>query len=573
MTEDHDNNATQQPVVPPEKSGGSGTVGAIALLLALSAAGASGFLWYQYEQDKKVRLSASAELDVRLEKALKAVADQQEADLQSLKVALDQQRDKDQALTGETQSNKNNIEALQDNTQVLQGELQRVQGNFTTLNNALDLQKGSLETQKAEVQNLQGDLRNIQADIQTLQGELQGAKEALDGQKQTDQAHAAAVQALQDEVQALKTGAQALQTVLDETHATLAAQQTADEQQQASIQALQDETQALKSNAVALAEQLAGQAQGEEGKVAELNNRIDNLQVGLRGLLNTLEAVKTVAARGGDVNAFALSEVEYLLRMTDHKLTLGQDVRNAVQALTVAQQRLQSVDENAFSAVERMIGENVAALQGVDVPNIPELAAQVLALENMIDTLPLRIDIQMSNLKEQIQPPIVKGQDAAPETEWWERFTTAAWGELKDIIIIRNERASGPPLIAVEEEYFLLQNLHLEMEAIRLALIQGNAESYQRSIDKAENWVKTYFDAAEAPVVAFLSGLDNLQAIKLNPYVPDITATLRAFQDVMQRREPIRSVAAPAVAEEAAAVVPETAAPASAPAPAEGTAQ
>lgn len=567
MTEDQDNNAIQQPVIPPAKSGGSGAVGAIALLLALSAAGASGYLWYQHEEDKKVRLSASAELDARLEKALQAVASQQDADLQSLKAALDQQQDKSQTLTGDTQTNKNNIETLQDEAQVLKGEFQSLQGAIQTLNSAIELQKGSLEIQKSEAQNLQGDVRNLQADIQTLHGELQGTKALLDVQKQTDQSQAAAVQALQGEAQALAGGLQTLQGTLNDMNTALTAQQTAGEERQATLLALQEETQALKSNAVTLAEQLSGQAKGQESSVADLNSRIDNLQVGLRGLLNTLEAVKTVAARGGDVNAFALSEVEYLLRMADHKLTLGQNVSDAVQALAVAQRRLSSVDENAFSAVGRMIGENLAALQAVDVPKIPELAGQVLALENMIDDLPLRIDVQMDNLKEQIQPPIVKGQDAAPDTEWWERFTTAAWGELKDIIVIRNERASGPPLIAVEEEYFLLQNLHLEMEAIRLALIQGNAESFQRSIDKAENWVRTYFDATQPPVIAFLDGLDSLQAVQLNPYVPDITATLRAFQDVMQRREPIRSVAAPAIAEEAAAVVPD-AAPAPAPAPA-----
>jgi uroporphyrin-3 C-methyltransferase len=114
-------------------------------------------------------------------------------------------------------------------------------------------------------------------------------------------------------------------------------------------------------------------------------------------------------------------------------------------------------------------------------------------------------------------------------------------------VSIRKERSSGPPLIAVEEEYFLYQNLRLQLEAMRLALLSGDAANYQDSNELARNWMQTYFDTSDESVKAFLSELQALQAIKFNPYIPDISGTLKAFEEVMAQRSPVRSMAIPTV--------------------------
>jgi uroporphyrin-3 C-methyltransferase len=312
---------------------------------------------------------------------------------------------------------------------------------------------------------------------------------------------------------------------------------------------------------------LQGNLQTVEGKVVRLGeqqseaetrlaSRLENIQLGLSGLRRTVEAVKEVAAEGGDVNAFALSEVEYLLRLADHKLRLEQDIPSASEALTAASDRLATVNENAFNAVKRMIAENIASLRGVELPDRSAMAYKLAEMATGVDELRLLNDMKLDELTDRVKPNIAQGQAVADsEGPWWEQFSTTAMGHLKDMLKVRpygKEPSSSPPLIAVEEEYFLRQNLRLQLEAMRIALLNEDAANFQASDQLARNWLRAYFDVNDPKVASLLSELEALQKLKFNPYVPDISPTLQAFLEIMERRSPVRSVAVPAATEAAA---------------------
>lgn len=375
------------------------------------------------------------------------------------------------------------------------------------LNTRLDQTMSEVaEQRKAALQDLKNQLQAQQEEV----------KQALNSEIQTLKSE---IQSLNDSIQARKGDAQTLRNQLS---------------------SLESELQNLES-------QLNSHIQEQQQTLAQIENRIENLQLGQRGLTNSLEAVKAVAARGGDVNALPLSEVEYLLRVAHHKLQFQGDVGSALNALNIAKKRLEAVGEDAFNSVLQMINEDIATLRGIDLPDRSALAHQIFEMQQQVDGLPIQIETQMALRKEEVQFKATEGEktQAAAEPEelpWWERAAHTAWQEIKDIIVIRHERTAGPPLIAVEEEYFLRQNLRLELEAIRLALLRGDASSYQESIELVREWTKTYFDTNDEQVQNVLSKLQGLQKVQLHPYIPDISDTLKAFREVMERREPVRSV-------------------------------
>jgi uroporphyrin-3 C-methyltransferase len=263
-----------------------------------------------------------------------------------------------------------------------------------------------------------------------------------------------------------------------------------------------------------------------------------------------LEAAKTAIAKG-DINALALAEVEYLLRMADYKLRFQSNVSSAIEALDQAETRLNQVDELPFATVERMIGENLATLRAVKLPDLSAISQQIGGLAKEVDKLPLKIDAQVANLKGRVVPEAINLEQSDSEAEsqapWWERAIQSAWAQMKDVVIVRHGRSSGPPLIAVEEEYFLRENLKLELEAMRLALLRNDPATYQAANQLTQEWAQTYFDTKAEAVTGFVNQLQELHKLQLNPYVPDISGTLRAFDDVMKRRQPLRaSTSAPA---------------------------
>lgn len=357
----------------------------------------------------------------------------------------------------------------------------------------------------------------------------------LQGLKQQFTAHKSETAQIQDSARSLLSDLTTLQSEFQVVKDGLTTQE-------GDVQLWKQELQALQTQAKTLADQIARQQDQHAGGLQELATRADNMQLAQRSLLESLDEMKLIAARGGDVNALPLSEVEYLLRIADHKLKFQQDVPAAINVLTVAQTRLQAIGEKDLAPVTQMIAENIASLRGVKLPDRSALVRKIIDMEGQVDDLPLRQDLQLANLKARVEPK-VGDAEAALQTEgdWWERASAAAWAQLKDIVVIRHERSKAPPLMAMEEKFFLRHNLRLELEAMRIALMTGDGANYQASNTIARTWVETYFNPEDPSVAAFLTELQALRAVQFNPYIPDLSGTLRTFQEAMERREPVRS--------------------------------
>jgi uroporphyrin-3 C-methyltransferase len=218
-----------------------------------------------------------------------------------------------------------------------------------------------------------------------------------------------------------------------------------------------------------------------------------------------------------------------------------------MEALTAANQRFKTVDENSFRGVQEMVQENIATLRGQDLPDHSALAHRIVEMEERLAGLPLSIDSQLADLKEKVKPKLgdpESGEESADP--WWRRASTVAMSQLKDIVVVRRERSDKLPLLTPAEEYFLFQNLRMQLEAMRVALLSNEVDSYLESNTQAQKWVRTYFDTDNEQVAAFIQELKKLKDIKLDPYLPDITNTLQAFQEVMENRTPLRSLSGPA---------------------------
>lgn len=87
--------------------------------------------------------------------------------------------------------------------------------------------------------------------------------------------------------------------------------------------ALVREGQAAHQATLQQQKRLDRQLQEHQGQIAQMDTQIKNLKLSNSGLAENLETVKTVAAQGGDLNAFPLAEGITWLRLADAKLKLG----------------------------------------------------------------------------------------------------------------------------------------------------------------------------------------------------------------------------------------------------------
>ena len=287
---------------------------------------------------------------------------------------------------------------------------------------------------------------------------------------------------------------------------------------------------------------LETQLQEQLSLVAKLDEQLKNVRLTEAGFANELNTVKIVAAKGGDVNAFPLTEVDYLLRLADSKLKLERNLPAARLALETAQERLKTVDENALAPIQAQIDEALGSLRGVKLPDFSALAHKVVEMQQHVSTLPVKIESSLPDAKNWAKPASEASASDDSARGWLDRASEAVWNQFKDIVVIRRVRSDAPPLVAMEEEFFLRQNLRLELESLRLSLLRGDAQAYQDSQALVDNWLKTYFNTEDPAVAAFQSQVAALKEVQFNTYIPDLSGLNKAFHEAMARRQPIRAV-------------------------------
>ena len=176
----------------------------------------------------------------------------------------------------------------------------------------------------------------------------------------------------------------------------------------------------------------------QQTQLAKVDDQLKNARLADTGLAESLETLRTLATKGGDINAFPLAEVDYLLRLADSKLKLERNVPTARLALETAQQRLKAVDESAMAPLQTMLGEAISSLRGAKLPDFSGLAHKLMEMGVQVAKLPIKIDSGVPDIKDRVKPSA--NAAISPDTAglpWWERAGEAVWQQFKDIVVIR----------------------------------------------------------------------------------------------------------------------------------------
>jgi uroporphyrin-3 C-methyltransferase len=113
------------------------------------------------------------------------------------------------------------------------------------------------------------------------------------------------------------------------------------------------------------------------------------------------------------------------------------------------------------------------------------------------------------------------------------------------LIVIREHDQPVQPLLPPEQRYFLTQNLQLQLEQARIALLRGEPEVYSERLQQAQTWVKQFFDQTDSATRSMLDSLQQLAQQNVAPPLPDITSALEELTQYRSGREAARTGATP----------------------------
>jgi uncharacterized protein HemX len=144
-----------------------------------------------------------------------------------------------------------------------------------------------------------------------------------------------------------------------------------------------------------------------------------------------------------------------------------------------------------------------------------------------VDSLPLAFEERSIAAKDEAKKP---------SEGFWSRLGAEVWGEVKQLVIVRQVGTSEPPLLPPPQAYYLRENLRLRLLNARLSLLARDEAGYREDLRAAQAWIRRYYDVRSKPAADALAQLKQLSAASISFEMPTISESLDAVRGFKSRR-------------------------------------
>ena len=285
---------------------------------------------------------------------------------------------------------------------------------------------------------------------------------------------------------------------------------------------------------VDLKQQLAGKAaisqidsnlaplKGEISKLgSKLDSKLGELELVQQGLRESSEKLYDLFGR--DKNDWQLAEVEYLMRVAQHKLILQDDFEGAAITLQAASDKIGLTGDPGLLPVRVMISEEIADLKTRKRPDLVGMTLILAQLGRQVRVLvpgfAVRVDETAS------APPEAASQD------WLNRLIAF----IDSLVQVRNE--SMEPSVIEANSADVSERLEDNLKLARWAVLERDNSQYQLLIEQSLRLLREFYDLDNAANNDFMTQLQDLQKMVLKPAKPDINGSLRELQRILSLRE------------------------------------
>ncbi|NKB36361.1 MAG: hypothetical protein GKR93_04215 [Gammaproteobacteria bacterium] len=284
--------------------------------------------------------------------------------------------------------------------------------------------------------------------------------------------------------------------------------------------------------------------QSLQAELADVRKRNGQLQANIQTLQAQQQSLavdmqKAFREENSNNNDWTLAEIEHLLIVANHRLKLERNVKLALAAMLAADERLKNNDDPGLLSVRRQLTTDINSLRAVASVDISGLTLYLSDLVERVFDLPLH----------EIRVTDTSVDSALPEQDpdKLKQLMSSIWLELKSLVQISREGEETIATLMPQQRYFLYQNLRLQLESTRFAVLRRDTQNFHVSLGIIMDWLNQYFDTRDSAVDSVLESLKQMSDLELQPDLPDIASsleTVRAYSRVSDEtgEEPEQSV-------------------------------
>ena len=221
-----------------------------------------------------------------------------------------------------------------------------------------------------------------------------------------------------------------------------------------------------------------------------------------------------------------LAEVEYLVRMANQRALMVEDESSALQLLITADQIVRDVEGISAHDLRSALANDIALLRTFNGTDIQGIYLKISALIRQVQNLQREPPKFETAISFEIEKP-------SPNSflEQLTQFLREIGSRLSSLIDFRRGAPEVKPILPPSQIYYLRQNLVLKLQIAQMALLEGQQDVYQASLDEARIWLIDFFDDDKTRD-ALIASLIELRTENVGRDLPDISASLDAVRDL-----------------------------------------
>lgn len=263
------------------------------------------------------------------------------------------------------------------------------------------------------------------------------------------------------------------------------------------------------------------------GDVEDQIRLLNSLPTRMTSVEDSVASLAGISA--GARQTFLLAEAEYYLQIANAQLQLANNPHLASLALGMADERVTSLSDPALTAVRRTISNELAALEVMEKPDIEGATLTLASLARVVEVLPLASRAAQD--------------EATVEDDTDQSGVDRAWGSVKDamsgLVRVTPPDQAKLALVSPDAEYFLRNNIALQLQSARLALLRGEQAIFEQTLDDTSALLNTYFDTESAQVQSAQLTISEIRDSIFTASAPDISESLRILRQYRALRETV----------------------------------
>ncbi len=270
----------------------------------------------------------------------------------------------------------------------------------------------------------------------------------------------------------------------------------------------------------------SGQLDAVRRDVDEKIRLLDSLPPRMSTIENTVASLAGISA--GARETFLLAEGEYYLQIANAQLQLANNPHLATLALGMADERITQLSDPALTDVRRAISNELAALEVMEITDLEGVTLTLASLASVVESLPLA-------------GGSLDGELAAIEDDIDASSIDRAWGSVKEamsgLVKVTPPDQAKLALVSPDAEYFLRNNIALQLQSARLALLRGEQSIFEATLDDTSALIEAYFDVESTQVQSAQQTIAEIRSSVLTTAMPDISGSLRSLRQYRILRE------------------------------------